>query len=156
MENRIEIDLDNRDEYVNEYDDNKICDDLHHYVIESVTNVKREVIIHISFHFKVTNGEKKRVQDMLYRDFQSSLLEIKQEIKYLNIRDFFLFIIGWFLFFLSYFFEYMGMKLFSEFFMVVTWVAFWEVAESFLFERRHLILQKKKYQRLVCSKIIID
>lgn len=156
MKNTIEIDLDSRDEYVNEYDDDKICVDLHHYIIDSFIDIKKEVVIKVLFHFKVDDEEKKRIRKMLYLDFQSSLLETEQEIKSLHVRDIFLFLVGLILFFLSYFFEQFHMNLFSEFFMVVTWVAFWEVAESFLFVRRRLVLQKKKYQKLVQSKIIVD
>lgn len=152
----IEIDLDNRDEYINEYDDNRISDDLHHYVIESLNNVQKEVCIKVLFHFKVPDKEKERFKKMMYRDFQGSLIETEQDIKSLNIRDVFLFVVGLVLFFLSYFFEQLNMLLVSELFTVATWVAFWEVAESFLFERRRLILRKKKYQKLVCSKIVID
>lgn len=156
MENIVEVDLDNKDEYINEYDDDRVKEELRQYIVESLKSVKGKVIIRVCFHFEVDALEKKRVRDMLYRDFQSGLVEVSHEIKVLNVRDIVLLIVGLVLFFLSYFFEYRNMKLFSEFFMVVTWVAFWEVTESFLFERKRLFFLKRKYSSLIHSEIVIQ
>lgn len=155
MDNIVEIDLDAKEEYINEYDDSKISENLSHYIIESVHDVRKNVILKIKFNFQVSSAEKEQVRNMLYRDFKECLTFVNKEIQNLNVRNIILFLVGVILFFLSYFFECMDMNVFSEFFMVVTWVSFWEVAENFLFVRRNLVCQRKKYHKLLESEIFI-
>lgn len=156
MNNIVEIDLDNREEYINEYDDSKISENLSQYIIDSFRDIKRNVILSIKFNFKVSSVEKEQVKKMLYRDFKEGLTFADKEIKELDVRNIILFLVGVMLFFLSYFFECMGMNVFSEFFMVVTWVAFWEIAENFLFIRRNLVCRKKKYHKLLKAEIFVQ
>lgn len=156
MKHIIEIDLDDRDEYVNEYNDDRISEDLHYYLLNYDFSFKEEVVIQVKFHYSVSVQEKERIKDMLYRDFQESLGHVKENLRKLNYQNIFLIILGLGLFLLSNFFASRDMKLFSEFFLVVTWVAFWEVAESFLFVRIKWLRKKKKYQQLLESQIIVE
>ncbi len=155
MENIIEVDLDSREEYINEYDDNRISDDLHEYILKKHIDYKKDVIIRVQFHFEVSKGEKELVKKMLYSDFKETLEVFNKEIKASNWKDIFLLGVGFLLFFLYYYFEKFHLFFFSEFILVVMWVAFWEIAEDILFYRRKLILKKKKYQKLFGARIDI-
>lgn len=155
MDNVIEIDLDLRDEYVNEYDDRRISDELHNFIMASNFDVKQAVVVRVKVHFEVSEKEQEFMKKMLYDDFRVTLDITKEEIRRSNVQDMLLLLMGFLLFFLSYFFGVVHMNLFSEFFLVITWVAFWQVAEDFLFYRRKIVIRRKKYQRLVDSKIDI-
>ena len=56
MNNIVEIDLDAKEEYINEYDDSKISENLSHYIIESVHDVRKNVILKIKFNFQVSSA----------------------------------------------------------------------------------------------------
>lgn len=116
MKNVIEIDLDNKDEYINKYDDSKISTDLHLYIINSMVDINKEIIIKVKFNFSFTLDDRNVFREMLYSDFRESLYFIHKEILSANFRNFILFIIGVVCFFLSFFFKNMDMELLSEFF----------------------------------------
>ena len=54
-----------------------------------------------------------------------------------------------------WYFDKYNIFIFAEIFMIIGWVAFWVVAESFLFQRRNLIINRKKYLKLLNAKISI-
>ena len=57
MINDIIIDLDNDEEYLNDYDDNKINDNLANYIMDSVVDLGYDVILNIKFKYKVDEEE---------------------------------------------------------------------------------------------------
>lgn len=150
----IEIDLDNKGEYINLYNDDKISDDLHNYLFDYRIPFKEEVKVKINFHYLALGSERERVSLMLKKDFRESLEYSKSMIRGLIYQNIFLFFLGVFLFFLSKFFESYNMDFVSEFFLVVAWVAIWEIAESILFRQRKWIGKKKKYIKLLNSEIV--
>lgn len=152
MKDYIEIDLDSRDEYINEYDDHKINEHLHQYLMGVNVSAKKDNVIRINFNYEVQKAEKEFIVNLLKADFEGTLEEIKMEIRYLNIRDMFLFLLGFLFLIISLLVKEYAIAIFSELFLVFCWVAFWEVAESFLFRRRKLRLKKKRYQALLKAK----
>lgn len=152
MRNQIKIDLDNRFEYVNEYDDDKISDQLHDYINEYSIELNQDVVIVVNFNYKISLEESKKVVQLLKKDFEDTLEELYEEVRHLNIRDVILFFIGFCLLVLS---GFCGNFLISEFFSIISWVTFWEVAESFLFVRHRIRKDKRKYYKLLNSEIIV-
>ena len=49
MNSVIEIDLDNRLEYLNEFDDNRIADRLCQYILDSYVDFKEDVELKVKF-----------------------------------------------------------------------------------------------------------
>lgn len=45
--NIFKIDLDNKDEYINKYNDNKLSEDLHDYIFDSAMKIKRRKYIQL-------------------------------------------------------------------------------------------------------------
>ena len=156
MNNVVVVDLDNRGEYINEYDDNKICDKLIEYILGSLSNSKGSVILKINFNYQENNDEKKRIKDMLLNDFAANLENINVEIRRLSYRGIILGILGVFFFLVYWYLEQYHVFLFSELFLVTCWVAFWKVAEDFLFSRKDLIDKRRKYIRLLNAEFEIN
>lgn len=152
----IEIDLDHRDEYVHLYDDNKIHDDLHQYIMDYHVDIKGSIMLKVNFNYKIMEGEKHKISEMLRRDFQDSLTEILEEIKKLNDQVIFLTLLGLFFLAVSFMVGKLKVAVVSEVFLLISWVLLWEVVESFLFTRRNLNYKKKKYLKLLTSEIIFN
>ena len=153
MNTVIEIDLDNRFEYVNEFDDNRINDRLLQYILDSIIDIKKEVVLNIKFNYMYDKKEKKYICSMLNLSFKTAFINNDLEIRRLNFRNFILLFLG-FLFLIIYWcLDNFNLFIFAEFFMVISWVAFWEIADSLLFKRRKLVVARRKYQKLLKAKI---
>lgn len=157
MKKTIEIDLDDKFEYLNKYDDNKINDELHEFILESMSNVKQDVILKIKFNYKINKEIESKVAKIFNDSFREKLLNIQKELNRQKVRDFILLILG-FLFLAIYCcLDVFNIFLVAEFFMVISWVAFWEFAESLLFDRRKLVINRKKYQKLMNAEFdVVD
>lgn len=156
MNNMIEIDLDSRFEYINEFDDSKINDRLHQYILDSIINVKQDIILNIKFNYQVQQYEIESIDNIFKSSFKEAFVNNEREINKSNSRDLILLILG-FLFLIIYcYLENFNVFIFAEFFMVISWVAFWEVVESLLFKKRELVIKNKKYASLLDAKIKIN
>ena len=155
MERIIEIDLDSKYEYINKYDDNIINDSLLEYILNSYDDVKDDVSLYIKFNYDVSDDVKDNVSLVFRSSFEKSLLNVEKDLKRLRVRNFILMFLG-FLFLVIYcLLERFNIFLFSELFLVISWVAFWEMTEGFLFNARKMLTIRRKYQKLLVSKISI-
>lgn len=153
MDTLIEIDLDSRFEYVNEFDDSRINDRLLRYILNSFVDLKKDVSLNIKFNYLYDKKEKDDICNMLKSSFEMALINNGREIKKLNFRNLILLFLG-FLFLIIYWcLDKFNLFIFAEFFMVISWVAFWEIADSLLFKRRKLVIARRKYQKLLKAKI---
>lgn len=156
MNNVIEIDLDSRDEYVNEYNDDRISDRMQKYILDFPIDMKQDVVLKLNFNYKVKADEINSIENMIKLSFSSSLSRTENEIKKLNYRDLILLLLGILFLIIYCYLDEIKVFLFAEFFLIIGWVAFWEVAESFLFYRRKLVRNRRKYQKLMLAKIEIS
>lgn len=155
MDNVIEIDLDNRDEYVNEYNDGRINERMQQYILDYPINMKQDIVLKLNFNYKAKVDDIKFAEKMIKLSFSSSLSSIETKLKKLNYRDFTLLLLG-ILFLLIYcYLDKIKVFLFAEIFLIIGWVAFWEIAESLLFYRKKLVWSRRKYQKLMLAKIEI-
>lgn len=155
MNSVIEIDLDNRLEYLNEFDDNRIADRLCQYILDSYVDFKNDVELRVKFNYVVKQSEKENINNIFKNSFERYLKQIDREFRWLNLRDVILIVLGIVFLGIYWYFDKYNIFIFAEIFMIIGWVAFWVVAESFLFQRRNLIINRKKYLKLLNAKISI-
>ena len=155
MNSVIEIDLDNRLEYLNEFDDNRIADRLCQYILDSYVDFKKVVELRVKFNYVVKQNEKENINNIFKNSFERYLKQIDREFRWLNLRDVILIVLGIVFLGIYWYFDKYNIFIFAEIFMIIGWVAFWVVAESFLFQRRNLIINRKKYLKLLNAKISI-
>ena len=155
MNSVIEIDLDNRLEYLNEFDDNRIADRLCQYILDSYVDFKKVVELRVKFNYVVKQSEKENINNIFKNSFERYLKQIDREFRWLNLRDVILIVLGIVFLGIYWYFDKYNIFIFAEIFMIIGWVAFWVVAESFLFQRRNLIINRKKYLKLLNAKISI-
>ena len=155
MNSVIEIDLDNRLEYLNEFDDNRIADRLCQYILDSYVDFKKGVELRVKFNYVVKQSEKENINNIFKNSFERYLKQIDREFRWLNLRDVILIALGIIFLGIYWYFDKYNIFIFAEIFMIIGWVAFWVVAESFLFQRRNLIINRKKYLKLLNAKISI-
>lgn len=155
MKKIIEVDLDNKFEYVNKFDDNVINYELLKYLLISLDDFKRDVIIRIKFNYDVLENDICQVEDMFKRSFLIELDNIKKELRQQNVKNILLLLFGFIALIIYCCLDDGNIFLVAEFFMVISWVLFWEFAESILFRRRELALKRKKYKKLMDAEFKI-
>ena len=155
MNSVIEIDLDNRLEYLNEFDDNRIADRLCQYILDFYVDFKNDVELRVKFNYVVKQSEKENINNIFKNSFERYLKQIDREFRWLNLRDVILIVLGIVFLGIYWYFDKYNIFIFVEIFMIIGWVAFWVVGESFLFQRQNLIINRKKYLKLLNVKISI-
>lgn len=149
MKKIIEVDLDSKYEYVNKFDDNVINDELLRYMLNSLDDIKRDVVVRVKFNYDVLDNEISMVRDMFIRSFAIELDNIEKELRRQNIKNMFLLLLGFIFLIIYCYLDDFNIFLVAEFFMVISWVLFWEFAEAILFRRRELVINRRKYKKLM-------
>ena len=121
----------------------------------SLDDLKRDVIIRIKFNYDVLENDICQVEDMFKRSFLIELDNIKKELRQQNVKNILLLLFGFIALIIYCCLDGGNIFLVAEFFMVISWVLFWEFAESILFRRRELALKRKKYNKLMDAEFKI-
>lgn len=149
----IEIDLDSKLEYLNKYDDNMISEELLNYVLDTFDNVKNNVVLQIKFNYNATNKELLKIENLMKKSFLIELDNIKKKLKKQRVIDLLLLLWGMLVLVIYFFMKNYEFVLLTELLMITSWVSLWKFVENILFDRRLLIIKKKKYEKLINAKI---
>ena len=156
MINDIIIDLDNETEYLNDYDDNKINDNLANYIMDSVVDLGYDVILNIKFKYKVDDIEIDNVKEKINYTFKFLERQNESYIKKSNYRNIFLILFGILFFWLYKLFGIYNLSVLSEIMNILSWVALWSFGENLLFARRKFNIKRKKIKKVFDAKINIE
>lgn len=149
MKKQININLSNKEDYKNKYNESILSYDLSNYILEETkginSNDKIEFII--TYNFEINDMEKNNIVDMIRNSFGTEVSEIISFSKKQFIANFLIFFIG-LLFLLLYY--VIVPKFISELTLILGWVFIGEAICNFLY---HGIENKNKIKR---KKQIID
>ena len=148
MEKVIKIDLINEIDLMNNYDENKLSNNLLEYIIKEALYIKREDKIKIIINNKCNT--KKDYKEMFINAFKE---EYKNNLKIhnrTNIVQLILLIIGIFFIFLSF---QINNEIWKEIFLISGWVPIWEMIELELFNDVRDRKRKRVLLKLINSKI---
>ena len=152
MINNIVIDLDNDKEYLNDYDNNKINDNLANYIMDSIVDLNYEVNLNIKFKYKVDNGEINNVKEKINYTFKFLERQNETYIKKSNYRNIFLILLGILFFWLYKLFDVYNLSVISEITNILSWVALWSFGENLLFARRKFNKKEKRLRKFLTLK----
>ena len=157
MKKVIVIDLDSKYEYVNKYDDDRINEGLHQYILDSFDDLKQDVVLKVKFNYDISDEDRANAEKMFNMSFAEKFNNTESELKKLRFKDVILMVLGFVFLAIYCLLDRFNVFLFSEFFLVISWVAFWETVEGWLFSVRKLKVVKMKYQKLLSAEIeIVD
>ena len=156
MVNDIIIDLDSDTEYLNDYDDNKINDNLAKYIMDSVVDLNYDVVLNIKFKYKVDEEEIDNVKEKINYTFKFLERQNESYIKKSNYRNIFLILFGILFFWLYKLFDVYNLSVLSEIMNILSWVALWSFGENLLFARRKFNIKRKKIKKVFEAKINIE
>ena len=112
LDNKIEVLLHDRDDYVNIFNNDRISSDLDDYILNETKTIglKEHIIIEIKSEFDMSDDEKNKLRDMIKLSFYDDIIELNVFEKTLLKKNIIFMIIG-VLFILMYF-------LFNEFIII--------------------------------------
>ena len=153
MIDNIDIDLDDIDEYLNDYDDDKIDNELVDYIMKSIDDFDKNVVFNVNFKYKDYENKIDKFKNRLDITFKE--LNEKNDIciKKINYRIFIMFVLGMLLIGVSNILKSFELLTFSEVIKVLYWFSFTYVCEEIIYARRKLIKIKKKYDKVFSAKI---
>ena len=78
LDNKIEVLLHDRDDYVNIFNNDRISSDLDDYILNETKTIglKEHIIIEIKSEFDMSDDEKNKLRDMIKLSFYDDIIEL--------------------------------------------------------------------------------
>ncbi len=148
MERIIKIDLNDEFDLINNYDKNKISNNLLEYIIKESLYIKRNDTLKIIINNKCNTkiNYKEMLTDAFKKEYKNNLKSHNKT----NIMQLILLTIGIFFIFLSF---QINNEIWKEIFLISGWVPIWEMIELELFNDVRDRKRKKILLKLIKSKI---
>ena len=155
---KIEVMLNKKEDMVNKFNNNILADDLAKYIYDECTGMplNRKVTIKINSTEKLTDDEKNKLVDMIRENFGLDVKENMMYIKYDNIKDLFLFLIGVLLIVIANLITNTNFLWLHEVILIISWLAIWESSYNFVFEDTKRRIKIKRLRKLSTCKIVFD
>ena len=126
----IEISFDEKDDYINQFNENKLSNYLSNYILDECKgkSLANRITLNVKVNFKMSSKEKEEFKKMIHENYKSDLSEYMLILKYSNLKKMIVFFAGIILIYLHYFKDISNNKVISEVILVIGWVAIWEAA----------------------------
>ncbi len=151
----IEISFDEKDDYINQFNENKLSNDLSNYILDECRgkSLANRITLNVKVNFKMSSKEKEEFKKMIHENYKSDLEEYMLILRHSNLKKMIVFFIGIILIYLHYFKDISDNKVISEVILVIGWVAIWEAAYTWLFENSKNRIKTKRLKQLAKCKI---
>ena len=151
----IEISFDEKDDYINQFNENKLSNDLSNYILDECRgkSLANRITLNVKVNFKMSSKEKEEFKKVIHENYKSDLSEYMLILKYSNLKKMIVFFAGIILIYLHYFKDISNNKVISEVILVIGWVAIWEAAYTWLFENSKNRVKIKRLKQLTKCKI---
>lgn len=156
--NTIDIIINDKEDIYNNFNSSKLSSELGNYIYNQSVGypIKEDIKINIKIEDEVTKNEKNDIVDMIREYFGLSIRETLIYYKYNNFKKITLFILGIILIYISHFVGTINDFLISEVFLIIGWVAIWEVFENILLVETKKKYKLKQFKKLVKCKISFE
>ena len=151
----IAISFDEKDDYINQFNNNKLSNSLSNYILEECRgkSLANRITLNVKTNFKISVQEKEEFIKMVHENYKTDLEEYTLVLKHSNLKKIIIFFIGIILIYLAYFNDIVSNKVISEVILVIGWVAIWEAAYTWLFESNENRIKIKRLKQLAKCQI---
>lgn len=153
MDKVIKIKLNNKDCFINKYNEDRLSPKLEEYIKNemSIVGSKDKIIIEISSSFDMDDSQKEKVASLIKNTYRDDMKEIMHYNHNLMVKDLISIVVGCFLLSIYYFFE--NIKFLNECIMLIGGFFIWSTLDNIL----NLVLENRsnlrKKKQLLFSKI---
>ncbi len=149
-ETNIDITIEKKEDYQNQFNHQKLSKELSNYIDEEYKGMPINNHIRLTIHLKcqLNEDEKTELKTKIHKNYQ---MRMKEEQNIENLAKIFrivLLFLGIRLLTMSHFIETIPIYIASEIIDVVAWVAIWEVAYNYFFEKVKKQVKIKRLKKL--------
>ena len=150
MECLIKINIDNKHDLINKYNEKNLSDKLLEYIINQTIFTKRNKKIKILINKKIDIKENsiEIIREGLKKEYNKSLEERNRN----NVKQFILLILGMIFIFIATRIENRGM--WREIILITGWVPIWEMVKIELFSDVYGRRKRRIIKKLLTSEIV--
>jgi len=150
MENLLEIDIDNKYDLIDKYNEKKLSNELLKYIINQTIFTKKNKKIKIVINKKININEDsvEMIREGLKKEYTKSLEERNRN----NVKQFILLILGMIFIFIATRIENRGM--WREIILITGWVPIWEMVKIELFSDVYGRRKRRIIKKLLTSEIV--
>jgi len=158
IKNMIEVFITDKQVFYNEFNSLRLSNSLGDYIYNEALIFKKNVDfqINIKTNFSLTKQEKNEIVDMIREYFGLLIKRTINYYKFNRLKKFLTFLLGIFLIAISQFVSINNIFLVSEIFLIIGWVAIWEVFDNVLFIEIKKKFKLNRYKKLVKCKIYFE
>lgn len=153
MKSIITIHIEDKDDYTNSYNDQKLNSELLSYILDESKGIplNHTIEIRVNSPHSFSKQEKNNFVNILRSNLGEDIKESYLELKLTYIRAAILFLIGVIFVLFSHFSS--AHELIAEIVLIIGWVGVWEACYIFLFDNMHNRIKIKKFKKLVNAKV---
>ena len=152
MNNKVEIFIDEQNDFVSNYNTNMLNPELKHYILEELrgSNLKKRITINIVGNYFNTPEKKNEFLKLFKNEFSLSIKDYTMYLKYSIMASLFLGVAGIIFIILS---NIISSSLFKEIFLIMGWLGIWESTANLIFNESKNYLIIKRHKRILEAKI---
>lgn len=149
----IFVNLKNKNDYVNKFNNDRISKELNNYLLDECKTIKynSKINIKVKSEFNITEEEQKKFKEMIKNSYVDDNLELNLTLKRLLVVDLIMFLIG--IVFLLFYYLSKNIIIMSEILLIFGWVLIWESTYNLLFSRVENKIKIKKNRQIINGKI---
>lgn len=153
LDNKIEVLLHDRDDYVNIFNNDRISSDLDDYILNETKTIglKEHIIIEIKSEFDMSDDEKNKLRDMIKLSFYDDIIELNVFEKTLLKKNIIFMIIG--VLFILMYFLFNKFIIINELLLIIGWLFVSESIYALIFGSSDNNIKILKRKQLVNSDI---
>lgn len=153
LDNKIEVLLHDRDDYVNIFNNDRISSDLDDYILNETKTIglKEHIIIEIKSEFDMSDDEKNKLRDMIKLSFYDDIIELNVFEKTLLKKNIIFMIIG--VLFILMYFLFNEFIIINELLLIIGWLFVSESIYALIFGSSDNNIKILKRKQLVNSDI---
>lgn len=153
MNNKVEIFIDEKKDFVSNYNTNMLNPELKNYVLEELrgSNLKKGIKIQIVGDYFDSEEKKQEFLKLFKNEFSLSIKDMTMYLKYSLIASLLLGLLGIIFIILS---NVITASVFKEIFLIMGWLGVWESTANIIFNESKNYLIIKRYERIRKAKII--
>ena len=153
MHNKVEIYIDEKQDYVSNYNTKMLNPELKNYVLEELrgSNLKKGIKIEIVGNYFDSEEKKQEFLKLFKNEFSLSIKDMTMYLRYSLMASLLLGLLGIIFIVIS---NVITSSVFKEIFLIMGWLGIWESTANIIFNESKNYLIMKRYERIRKAKII--
>lgn len=154
MNNKIEINLNDKESYINKFNNNRISSELFEYILEEIKtiNIKDKLEINIYTNsLDLTDKEKEKLACMIKDTYQEDFNDLIYIDNILTFKELIMLLIGVLIIIIYVLFN--DYQVISEIILIIGWLIIGEALERLFFSKTEAKYKIKRRKQIIKSKI---